>query len=265
MKQHPRTLGQVFLHDANIVQKILRFANPLPGNRIIEIGCGKGILTRALAAVGPTTVIEIDARWIAYVTDLELPGVTYLHADATRVDYGQFPLGSPIIANIPYHITSPLLVAFAQYRNHLGPITIMIQKEMATRLLAEPGTKAYGAMTLFCHYHFTVHNGFEVSRRCFWPVPSVDSQVITLQPKAAALSESDEALFFGMTRTFFWGRRKKMITCLKNSPYIRLTSPLPDACLAALNHRAESASLSALLALFSTLRHHMAFKEGCPL
>ena len=183
MKQHTKTLGQVFLHDQNIINKIITLASPTPNQPIIEIGCGKGILTQALANTGPVNVIEIDERWINHVSDLNLKNVTFTHIDALKVDYGSFPKGTPIIANIPYQITSPLIELFTQYNHHLGPITIMIQKEMAERLVATPSSKRYGSMTIFCNYYFNVNKGFGVSRNCFTP-PNVDSQVIQLTAKS---------------------------------------------------------------------------------
>lgn len=195
MKQHTKTLGQVFLHDQNIIQKIITLANPIPNKPIIEIGCGKGILTQSLSAIGPTIVIEIDERWIKHVSNLDLKNITFTHQNALSVDYSALPKKAPIIANIPYQITSPLIETFANYKHHLGPITIMIQKDVADRLLATKNTKAYGSMTIFCTHHFTVKKGFNVSRNCFTPVPNVDSCIIQLTAKETIYSQSDSDLF----------------------------------------------------------------------
>ena len=260
MRQHTKTLGQVFLHDPNIIRKIVAFAQPKPHHPIIEIGCGKGILTTALSDVGPVYAIEIDSRWVTVTRNHALPNTTIIHADALTIDYEQFQKHSPIIANIPYHITAPLIETFTRYNHHLGPITIMIQSDMARRLLSQPGTKQYGAMTIFCSYHFTIMPGFFVSRHCFSPPPNVDSYVVTLVPKPPALSHQDEALFFKMTRTFFWGRRKTMHTTLTSGPYIQLTRPLPDGIRESLRHRGETLSLNQLLELFHTLRPYLSIR-----
>ena len=178
MKQHARTLGQVFLHDHNILKKIIQFSNLAQGSNVIEIGCGKGALTQYLAQKNHVSVIEIDDRWIHYVMALKLPNVHFIHHDALTVDYSQFSNGCPVVANIPYHITTPLIIALAQAQPQLGPITIMIQDDVAKRILSQPGTKSYGALSIFCAYHFNITNGFFVSRQCFQPIPNVDSYVL---------------------------------------------------------------------------------------
>ena len=260
MKQHTKTLGQVFLHDQNIINKIITLASPEPDYPIIEIGCGKGILTQALTEIAPVNVIEIDERWINHVSDLNLKNVTFTHIDALKVDYSTFPKGTPIIANIPYQITSPLIELFTQYNHHLGPITIMIQKEMAERLVATPNSKRYGSMTIFCNYYFDVNKGFGVSRNCFTPPPNVDSQVIQLTTKAPLLPANDEPLFFAMTRTLFWGRRKTIIKCLKTGPYLFLQDGYPDR--PEFKHRGESLSLNELKGLFDALQPYLKLRPN---
>ena len=265
MKQHTKTLGQVFLHDHNIIKKIIAFSNPTPHSPIIEIGCGKGILTTALCKIGPTHVIEIDTRWINHVLNLNLPNCSFIHEDALKINYNQFNKDTPIIANIPYQITTPLIQHLATFKEHLGHLTIMIQKEVADRLLAQPNTKEYGAMTLFCQYHFNLTKGFLVSKHCFSPKPNIDSYVIKLSKNKGQLPTQNEPLFFAMTRTFFWGRRKTMLTCLKNGPYLNIIKPLPTHLIPILKNRAESQSLTDLLNLFESLSSYIAFKPNGPL
>ncbi|RAP24814.1 ribosomal RNA small subunit methyltransferase A [Candidatus Marinamargulisbacteria bacterium SCGC AG-343-K17] len=259
MKQHTKTLGQVFLHDQNIINKIITLSNPSPNKPIIEIGCGKGILTKALSNIGPTHVIEIDERWIKHVSDLKLKNVTFTQKDALKVDYSSLPKGAPVIANIPYQITSPLIETLSEVKHHLGPITIMIQKEMADRLLAKKNTKTYGSMTIFCNYHFTITKGFNVSRHCFTPEPNVDSSVIQLTAKNDVFSESDAALFFAMTRSFFWGRRKTMINCLLNSPHLHCKPTIKSNKQLSniLSKRGESLGLEEHQQLFNDIKPYI--------
>lgn len=265
MKQHTKTLGQVFLNDQNIIHKIITLANPSPNSPIIEIGCGKGILTQALSAIGPTTVIEIDKRWIEHVSNLGLKNITFTHQDALSVDYSTLPEKAPIIANIPYQITSPLIETLTHYKHHLGPITMMIQKDVADRLLATKNTKSYGSMTIFCNHHFTVKKGFNVSRNCFTPVPNVDSSVIQFIAKENTYSPSDTALFFAMTRSFFWGRRKTMMNCLMNSPHICCDEAIKgNATLNQhLKQRGETLSLEEHQALFSMIHPYISLPNEC--
>lgn len=259
MKQHTKTLGQVFLHDQNIIQKIIAFASPSPHIPLIEIGCGKGILTQALAALGhPLHVIEIDNRWLTTVKALNLPNTTFSKQDALTVDFSSHPR-SAIIANIPYQITSPLIEHFSTHKNQFESITIMIQHEVAQRLLAKNNTKAFGAFTLFSNYHFDIRKGFRVSRHCFSPEPNVDSMVIKLTPKKNALSDNDTQRFFAMTRSFFWGRRKTMLNCLMNSPYCHCSPDIQEnhALTHALKQRGEALNLENHLALFEQVKPYI--------
>ena len=188
MKQHTKTLGQVFLHDQNIIEKIITLAKPNPQKPIIEIGCGKGILTKSLAQIGQVNVIEIDERWLNHVQELELKNVTFTQSDALKVNFNTFEKQSAVIANIPYQITTPLIEHLTKFKHHLSQITIMVQKELADRLSSPKGSKQYGAMSLFCQYHFEIEKGFFVSRNCFSPKPNVDSYVIKLTAKKNNLS-----------------------------------------------------------------------------
>ena len=228
MKQHKKTLGQVFLHDKNIIEKIVNFANPSPKIPILEIGCGRGSLTQALASIGSELrVIEIDERWLNEVKNLNLPNTSFILDDALNVNFSNFPKCN-LIANLPYQITSPLIEHFVTHKTQFHSLTIMIQKDVADRLLSEKNKKQFGSMTIFCCYHFEITRGFSVSRNSFTPVPNVDSYVIKLTPKKSHFKPAEEKLFFAMTRSFFWGRRKTMLNCLLNSPYLTCSPHIRD-------------------------------------
>ena len=255
MKQHTKTLGQVFLHDQNIINKIIDLAYPNAQSQIVEIGCGKGSLTTALSTLGnPVHIIEIDERWLEEVKKLNLKNTTFELQDALKADFSRYK-NAHIIANLPYQITTPLITHFATFKNHFDSVTIMIQKELAERLLAVHNTKLYGAMTLFTNYHFKVVKGFSVSRNCFNPVPNVDSYVLKLIPKQSHLTKEDERIFFAITRSFFWGRRKTMLKCLLNSPYLDCDSSIRNNTELSeiLSQRGESLSLKDQLLLFPKL------------
>lgn len=252
-RQHNKTLGQVFLHDKNIVSKIIQEA-PI-SSRVYEIGCGKGILTEALSRhASEVHVIEVDTRWIDWVQKRHLPNITFHAMDILK--FTDFQPNAVIVANIPYHITTPIISHLIHLKQHLSSITIMIQKEVAKRIISPHNCKNYGLLSIYCHYHFSIRNGFFVSRNCFTPIPNVDSQVITLTPKPSILSQYDEWLFFLFTKSIFWGRRKTIGTCLKQSPYIYPVQHI-DTNRPELRKRGEALSLHELLTLFHTIKHDL--------
>lgn len=257
MKQHTKTLGQVFLHDSNIIKKIITLADPLPTDSVIEIGCGKGILTNAMAPLcKQLDVIEIDKRWIETVQTNALDNVTFHHKDVLTVDFSLFK-NSKVIANIPYQITTPILEHLIKYKHLFSSITIMIQKEVADRITSPHNSKIFGLLSLFCNYHFDINKGFNVSRECFSPKPNVDSKVIQLIPKKGILNKTDEPLFFAMTKSLFWGRRKTIINCLLNAPHIQCNPAIKTIHLPERSKRAEQLSLSDHISLFKTIKNQL--------
>jgi 16S rRNA (adenine1518-N6/adenine1519-N6)-dimethyltransferase len=255
MRQHTKTLGQVFLHDNNIINKIVALAESETATEIIEIGCGKGILTQALNALNkPILIIEIDPRWLDTVKQLNLTNCRYHLGDVLEYDFLQTPKNTAVIANIPYNITTPIIDRLSRYKTQFSAITMMIQKEMADRLYAKAGTKAYGSITIFTQYHFDLHKGFKVSRSCFSPPPNVDSYVLKMTPKTPLLPKKDEPLFFSMVHALFWGRRKTIQNCLKNAPHITCKGPFPEHLSTTLKKRGETLDLDALVALFNALK-----------
>ena len=139
----------------------------------------------------------------------------------------------------------------------------MIQKEVATRILAQPNSKNYGLLTLFCQYHFDIKKGFNVSKNCFFPQPNVDSYVIKLIPTKNHFPLKDEPLFFAMTKSLFWGRRKTIYKCLTTSPYINCPKSIKNNpnIKSKLSLRGESQSISDLYLLFDHLKHEMKLKK----
>tara|TARA_A100001015_G_scaffold251744_1_gene290930 strand:- start:1878 stop:2684 length:807 start_codon:yes stop_codon:yes gene_type:complete len=263
MKQHTKSLGQVFLHDKNIIEKIITFAKPQKQNQIIEIGCGNGSLTKALSNLGtPIHVIEIDERWLNEVKNMQLKHTTFEHIDALNVNFYNYPK-SNLIANLPYQITTPLIEHFAKYKTQFYSLTIMVQKDVAERLISKKSTKQFGSMTLFCNYHFSIEKGFSVSRNCFSPSPNVDSYVIKLTPIKSFFSTHEEALFFAMTRSFFWGRRKTMLNCLLNSPYLTCDPAIRDNKIICeqLSKRGEALNLNEHQTLFLSVKSFISNKN----
>ncbi|MBT5855234.1 ribosomal RNA small subunit methyltransferase A [bacterium] len=223
-KYQNKRLGQVFLHDGNIIRKILGAASINSAEHLIEIGCGDGILTKELSNTGkPLTVIELDQHYLEKVQALVPDTVSFIHQDALKVDFQALP-PHPItmIANIPYQISSPLMERLIRDRSVIKECTLMVQNEFAKRICGQPKTKDYGSLSVYAQFYLDIEICFPVSRNCFYPVPKVDSAVIKLSPKAKPLYDVDETKFFSMVRSGFWGRRKPFLSCLKKSPYLDL-------------------------------------------
>lgn len=261
-------LSQNFLVDGNIIRKIIAAADVHPGDAILEIGPGPGALTQALLNAGAHVLaVEKDAELAQALERLQTqpPRLT-----VKTEDIMEFPLeenllslvkGSrqnvKVIANLPYHLTTPILTWLATLPNLFDSITVMVQKEVAQRMTALPSTPEYGSLTLFLHYYAEPSYAFTVSRNCFYPIPSVDSAVVVIKLKSSPLSGDDEEEFFLLTRTAFKHRRKMLRTSLK----ALYPSEKVEAALKAMGiderARPETLSLEAFLTLFSHLKNDL--------
>ncbi|MDH3456844.1 MAG: 16S rRNA (adenine(1518)-N(6)/adenine(1519)-N(6))-dimethyltransferase RsmA [Gemmatimonadota bacterium] len=236
-----RRLGQHFLTDPTILDRIVDALDPQPDDLVLEIGPGTGTLTRRLAPrVGWVVAVEKDVELVARETghgmrdtglaaeDRRLPAnVTVIHGDALRLDWDQalkdisYPVsripspGHKLIGNIPYYITSPLI------DKALTPpfptvIVFLVQKEVAERLVAEPGGKTYGALTVGVQALADVEKLFTVRRGSFQPPPAVDSAVVRMRPKTHPLiDEGERAPFRVFVQELFSYRRKQISTILR--------------------------------------------------
>jgi len=181
----PRTrLGQHFLADPNLVERIVRRAGVGPGDRVVEIGAGTGTLTRALAATGATVVAyEID-RGLEPVLAETLTGsaAEVRFEDAAKVDLVAALPGGPwtLVANLPYHVGTPLLLEILRHVPQVTTMVVMVQREVADRLTAPPGSRVYGLPSVVAQLHAAVHFGFPVPATVFVPEPAVASAVVEL-------------------------------------------------------------------------------------
>lgn len=232
-----KQLGQNFLIDGNIVRKSLELASISTGDRVVEIGPGLGTLTAALLAAGAEVFgIERDPTLAAHLhATIVARGAGRLHlqeGDAVEQPLAglkadtESPADFKIVANLPYAISSPWMEGVLA-----GPLparmVLMLQREAADRYAARPGTKAFGAISVFLQAAYRVAETHRVSRRCFFPVPDVDSTLIHLErhPEPAAFSKRAR----GMVRSLFQQRRKQV------APMIRRVAPeLAEAWIAAL-------------------------------
>jgi 16S rRNA (adenine1518-N6/adenine1519-N6)-dimethyltransferase len=218
-----RRLGQNFLVDPNIVRKIVALAELSPADTVLEIGPGRGILTEALCqAAGHVTAIEVDPRLHAFLSErtAHLVNMTLLLDDALTCSLEHVPIGTIVVANLPYYISTPLLFRFLSQGNRFARMVLMLQNEVADRLIAKPGTSDYGVLSVMAQYSAHISKAFKVSPQCFRPRPEVDSAVVLLQarePDARRLEEAQR--FTALVRAAFAHRRKTLVNSLKNEGY----------------------------------------------
>jgi len=207
--------GQHFLTDPAIAARIVAEAGIEPGEEVWEIGPGTGILSQELISAGARlTAFELDKRFAQVLKDRFRDALHLVLQDILTVDWSMtlegFPGTLKLVANIPYQITSPLLGKLEQWHHKFSRCVIMVQKEVAERLGAVPGTKAYGVMTLRLKRVFDVQTLFEVGRENFDPIPKVDSAVISLSPRLNPPAISDEKKYLALINLDFAHRRKTL-------------------------------------------------------
>lgn len=216
-------LGQNFLIDDSILEDIIECADISHEDEIIEIGPGIGSLTKGLLdKAGKVTAIELDSELIPILEE-ELKGydnLVLLHNDALKVDFNELiPEGKnvKIVANLPYYVTTPIIVKLLTGGYKFKTITIMIQKEVAQRITSKPSCKAYGALSLFAQYYCKTELLLNVPPTSFIPAPKVDSMVIKLtRLEEPAVKVLDKELFFKIIRESFNMRRKTLRNSLRN-------------------------------------------------
>ena len=218
--------GQNFLKDDSIPTKIVEHTNILPDSLVIEIGPGAGILTRKLASnknVKQVLAYEID-NTLEEVLDNNLLGfnnIDIIYDDFlnrnVKEDLNKYVYKNLyVVANLPYYITTPIIMKLIEDEINVEKMVIMVQKEVAERFSAKPKTKDYSSITVFLNYYFDIKKEFVVSKNCFIPKPSVDSMVISLNKTKNNYSVKDKNVFFGLVRDSFKFKRKNIRNNLKN-------------------------------------------------
>jgi len=217
-------LGQNFLLDLNLTRRIARAGGPLAGHHIVEVGPGPGGLTRALLLEGAThlTAIEHDKRAVPALEQIAAaaPGrLTIVEADALAFDYSALPRDLPvrIVANLPYNIATPLLTGWlsADWPPFWTSLTLMFQREVAERIVASPGSKAFGRLAVLAQWRARAKLLFDVPPRAFVPPPKVTSSVVRLEPRLDAAPVPVPALE-AVTAAAFGQRRKMLRSSLKS-------------------------------------------------
>lgn len=222
-----KSLGQNFLTEPNILRKIVESATIDSTTNVIEIGPGIGALTEHLAMAGKKVVaFEIDDRLIPVLADTlaPYPNVEVLHQDILKADLAKIvaekflpeePL--KLVANLPYYITTPILMHVLESGVKIDELVVMMQKEVADRISAQPGTKAYGSLTIAVQYYMEAKIAFIVPKTVFIPQPNVDSAILKLTRRAQpAVEVLDEDAFFDLVKASFQQRRKTLWNNLQN-------------------------------------------------
>lgn len=237
-----KKFGQNFLIDENVVEKIVRDAGVTKDDFVLEIGPGIGTMTQILCENAREVVaVEIDDKLIPILTEDTLSwydNVTVIHEDILKLDIVKLANerngGKPIkvVANLPYYITTPIIMGLFESHVPLDSVTIMVQKEVADRMQVGPGTKDYGALSLAVQYYAKPQILLNVPASCFMPRPNVDSTVIQLtRYEKPPVEVADEHLMFRLIRASFNQRRKTMTNSVGNSPELSVSKEQMAAAL----------------------------------
>lgn len=245
----PRRLGQHFLKNSYIAKKIINFAD-IRGKSVVEIGAGKGILTRELSKQAKIVfAYEIDSKYATKLKEKNLSNVNIINADFLKCDLSKYA-GSVIVGNIPYGITTSIIEKLVRGRKNLIKAVLTIQKEYGERLFAKPASPQYSSITCYVNYYFNVIRGFVIPPKYFSPPPKVSSIVIGLICKEPPFPLKDESDFFNFIKGVFQYRRKT----LKNAMLNYLGYKPEDLNCNILSRRPEQLELMDFYRLYNYIR-----------
>lgn len=255
--------GQNFLIDTHVLEKIISSAEITSDDMVLEIGPGIGTMTQYLAqAAGKVVAVEIDKALIPILEDTlaGFDNVTVLNQDILKVDIAELARqengGRPIkvVANLPYYITTPIIMGLFEKHVPVKSITVMVQKEVADRMQVGPGTKDYGALSLAVQYYAKPYIVANVPANCFMPRPKVGSAVIRLDRfEEQPVKANDEKLMFRIIRASFNQRRKTLANGLKNSAELDFTKEEIEAAIESLGKGASVRGEALTLGEFAEL------------
>lgn len=254
-----KNMGQNFLVDETAVQKIAAAAELTPADTVLEIGPGIGTLTEALALTGARVIaVELDKRLIEVLakTLAAYKNVQVVQGDILKLDIGELVGHKPfkVAANLPYYITTPIIFSLLEQKLPLERLVVMVQKEVAQRVVAPPGSRQYGVLSVSMQYYTEPRLAFMVPSGSFLPAPKVDSAVLVCKRRLEPpVQVQDEKRFFKVVEAAFSMRRKMLSNSLQNAG---LTGPETAAWLTAAaidgKRRAETLSLAEFAALANT-------------
>ena len=258
-----KSLGQNFLQDDNIARKIAAAIAPRADDVVLEIGPGEGAMTKHLAGKSRrVVVVDIDQRATERIREIYPAGeVEILNRDFLELDLTAISEAKNhrlrIVGNIPYNITSPILFHVLDHRNTVADATLMMQKEVARRLVAVPNTKDYGILAVFCQLFSDVQLLFDVSPNAFYPKPKVTSSLVRLSLlPSPRFKIVDEEFFRRMVRSVFGKRRKTLRNSLSYFLEEENIATLPASIANELQRRPENLALKELVDLSNALNSH---------
>ncbi len=245
-----KRFGQHFLTDRSVIPRIIQLAHIGSDETVVEIGPGAGVLTSALAAVAQRVIaIEIDSDLIPKLRASMPSNVEIIEGDALIESFPQSPFH--LVGNLPYNVATPLFKKFIACRDQILDVTVMIQQEVAERLIAKPGTREYGPLSVLVQYYATIRYGFTVGPGAFRPHPRVESAVIRLEWKPDVPEAKD---FTDFAQRCFSSRRKKLANNLLSIfPGLRrdeIASVFKDVGIP-IGARPENLSVEQLLAMYN--------------
>ena len=262
-----KKFGQNFLIDSNILESIVSAADITKDDFVLEIGPGIGTMTQYLCeAARQVVAVEIDKMLIPILKDTlsEYDNVEVINQDVLKLDIkalaqeknNEKPI--KVVPNLPYYITTPIIMGLFESKVPIESITIMVQKEVADRMQTGPGSKDYGALSLAVQYYADAKVQLNVSASCFMPRPNVDSAVIKLTAHEKPVVDVDETLMFKVIRASFNQRRKTLVNGLKNSSELDYTKEEIVQAIKAIgkeeNIRGEKLTLEEFAALSNSLK-----------
>ncbi len=214
-----KRFGQHFLRDPQVIERIVAAIDPRPHDPIIEIGPGEGVLTAPLLAAGSALqVVEIDRDLVAKLAQ-RWPELTVINADALKIDFGKLAPkeGCKLVGNLPYNVSTPILFHALSHAARIKKMVFMLQQEVVDRMVAVPGSKAYGRLSVMLQYRCQLDQLFSVPATAFRPPPKVESAVIELRPYSAPpVGALDEVVLAKVVQAAFGQRRKTLANALKS-------------------------------------------------
>jgi 16S rRNA (adenine1518-N6/adenine1519-N6)-dimethyltransferase len=254
MKNRPlKRFGQNYLTDRNTILKIIDKFNPQKDENIIEIGPGRGALTKELSSVSDNiSAIEIDNRVIESLS-IQFPNVNFINHDFLKLNFDQFDNSKKtrVIGNIPYNITSPILFRLIENRELFSDALIMVQYEVAKRMVSQPNTKDYGILGVILNYFATVNLEFKISPNVFKPKPKVDSAIVTLNFDKTIDEKLNDRFFIDVVKASFANRRKTLKNSLNNSIFVNYNLDEIDLDF---SRRAETLTINEFIYLANELQ-----------
>lgn len=254
--QYKKSLGQNFLQDNNILNKIVASVSVGNNDLIIEIGPGHGALTKKLVDMGcDVLAFEVDLRVKEYLDKINCFNLKVVYQDILQVDFREYDFSKydkiHVIANIPYYITTPIIEKIINSNINEVDMTLMVQKEVADRFSAKPGSQDYGSVSVYLNYFYDISTLTNVSRHAFYPVPNVDSAVIKLV-RHNKYQVTNEEKFFKFVKQCFQYKRKNIRNNLKGYDLEKVSLVLKNYGHD-LSSRAEEFSIIEFIDLYNSL------------